>query len=155
MQTLNHELPAWCLFQPVPESVSQARKWLRSLLYESPGWLPSGTLDPEDLEVVVSELATNAVRAAAAVNRQGSAWSYRLVIDRTPTGFCIDVTDPSPAIPLLPEPTPTALDLLTESGRGLPMLRAYGFTWHALQQYHQGSKTIRYQLSTSPTGGLN
>ncbi|PYC87748.1 hypothetical protein C7C46_03085 [Streptomyces tateyamensis] len=104
----------------------------------------------EDLEVAISELATNAVRAAGAVNRQGAAWSYRLTVTAHPGALHFDVTDPSPALPVLREPDPVAcLDALAESGRGLPMLRGYGFTWRPLQHYRWGSKTIRYQHLTS------
>jgi anti-sigma regulatory factor (Ser/Thr protein kinase) len=150
VRSLNHQQPTGCFFRPIPESVAQARRWIRTIAtFAEQASLPVAAFTCEDLEVVISELATNAVRAAVAINRQGAAWSYRLSITAQPDTLHIDVTDPSPAIPVIREPDPLAgLDAFAESGRGLPMLREYGFTWHTLQHYRWGSKTIRYQRLT-------
>ena len=100
-------------------SVSRARRHAREMLWE---W----KLDflAEDAEVIVSELATNAIEAATA-SGTGGAVALQLLGGRS--RLLILVRDPVPWPPVAPEAAPGAA---AESGRGLLLVTALATRWH-------------------------
>jgi DNA-binding NarL/FixJ family response regulator len=94
-----------------PASVVLARKFVREKLNS---WQLDVLLD--DAFVVVSELATNAIRHA------GSA--YRVGLSRTTTALRIEIRDSGPGTPEPQPPSSTA-----ENGRGLLLVAALAASW--------------------------
>jgi len=103
-------------------SVPRARRHAREMLWE---W----KLDflAEDAEVIVSELASNAVRATAASDAGAADRSVALQLLGDPSRLLILVRDPLPWPPVAPEAAPGAAD---ESGRGLLLVTALATRWH-------------------------
>jgi len=106
-------------------SVSRARRHTREMLWE---W----KLDclAEDAEVIVSELAGNAIQAAHVAAGPGRADAIGPVALRLlggPSRLLILVRDPAPWPPVAPEAAVGADD---ESGRGLLLVTALATRWH-------------------------
>ncbi len=93
------ELVKRARFNPTPESVAEARRLVGPLLDTLPDVIG------HCVELVVSELATNAVRHART--------PYELAVRIFPT-IRVEVTDASPAPPARENPAPT-----DEGGRGV------------------------------------
>lgn len=101
---------------PVTRSVPEARRGARSVLTE---WrIPTGAA--EAIELIVSELSTNAVRHARVPDR---FFEVALTYDGE-KAVEIEVSDASPRLPELQVPP-----LEAESGRGLPLVAALAESW--------------------------
>jgi anti-sigma regulatory factor (Ser/Thr protein kinase) len=98
-------------FEPVPSSVLDARRLMRGL----PPEVPPNT--KEDVRVVVSELASNAVV---------HAHTRFLVCVRLEPTVRVEVTDSSAAMPMLRRP-----DRTHAGGRGLVIVNAFAQHWGA------------------------
>lgn len=113
---VTEELPAR------PESVRRAREFARATLC---GW--SLDIVAEDVELVISELVTNALRHALLhVQRSEPLEScpIRLSLIRADAYLMCAVADPSSAIPLRREP-----DYGAQTGRGLHLVEAFSRSW--------------------------
>lgn len=75
----------------------------------------------EDAAVIVSELATNAIRHGLGGGTDGT---LRLILVRHQNHFVCMVTDPADEPPSLQEP-----DYVAESGRGLHIIDAMSRAW--------------------------
>ena len=104
-----------------PDSVADARQLARTALQET------GTQVPE-LELVLSELAANAVRHACT--------QYRVEIEVRPEVVFVGVRDSSPALPHKREPEPGA-----GGGRGLLIVEALARRWGVLE-FEDDGKTV-------------
>lgn len=108
----------------VPSSVSRFRARTREMLWE---WKLDFLAD--DAELIVSELASNSVRATSAARGQRPSpaghVAVRLLAD--PSRLLILVWDLSPCPPVLPAGT---ADDEEESGRGLLLVGALAACWH-------------------------
>ncbi|MCZ4510593.1 ATP-binding protein [Streptomyces sp. ActVer] len=101
---------------PETRSVPEARRGARSVLTE---WrIPADVA--EAIELIVSELSTNAVRHARVPDR---FFEVALTYDGQ-KAVEVEVSDASPR---LPEPQVPPLD--AESGRGLPLVAALAESW--------------------------
>jgi anti-sigma regulatory factor (Ser/Thr protein kinase) len=96
-------------FDPTPESVAEARRLVRALLPQVPSSVA------RCLELVVSELASNAVRHART--------RYELAVHLVPT-VRVEVADRSSALPV--RKTPEVTD---EGGRGLLIVERCTRRW--------------------------
>src|SRR4051812_19518846 len=97
------------LFEPTPASIAEARHLARPLLALLPAEMA------ECLELVVSELATNAVRHAAT--------PYELTVSISPT-VRVEVSDASSDLPVRQYP-----DLTDSGGRGLLIVDTCAEHW--------------------------
>lgn len=105
----------------MPESVRAARRYVReAAAYQEPD-------TPEDalgtLELLASELATNAIRHGA---RMSPGTSIRVVVDAKPGRTRVEVHDECPTLPYL-RPAST----LAERGRGLLLVSLMAAAWGA------------------------
>ena len=108
-------------FAPTPESVPAARRF-------ADGY--ANHLDPRDREavsLVVSELASNAVRHAQS--------EFVVAVGPVGEGFRIEVRDSSSQPPVLRHPKPTDV-----TGRGLTIVAALAQQWGT--DFHAGGKTV-------------
>jgi anti-sigma regulatory factor (Ser/Thr protein kinase) len=107
---------------PRPESVRRAREFTRQTLCD---WRLDVLI--EDVELVISELVTNALRHAL-LHVQSSEPSenspIRLSFIRLDRYLMSAVADPSSAIPLRREP-----DYAAQTGRGLHLVEAFSRSW--------------------------
>jgi anti-sigma regulatory factor (Ser/Thr protein kinase) len=117
------ELPA------APESVKAARDFAASRLR---AW----GLGPmcEDVELVVSELVTNALRYAS-VPPGDVAWEtpFRLSLLRSGGRLTCAVTDPSDEVPVRRKP-----DFVSQTGRGLHLVEAFSDSWNWMSLRDRG-----------------
>jgi histidine kinase-like protein len=97
-------------------AVPGARLYTRQSLWE---WRLTHFSD--SVELVVSELLTNAVAASQAMNR---LWPVRLWVMSDTTRVLISVWDANPHPPVRLEPTEE-----TESGRGLLLVESFSEQW--------------------------
>ncbi|MGW9385419.1 ATP-binding protein [Streptomyces globisporus] len=112
-------VPPQLICEAVPQSVRAARRYVReAAAYQEPE-------TPEDalstLELLASELATNAVRHGA---RMGPGASIRVVVDARPGRTRVEVHDACPTLPYI-RPTST----LAERGRGLLLVSLLAAAW--------------------------
>jgi anti-sigma regulatory factor (Ser/Thr protein kinase) len=129
-------VPAWPLqsflrLAPAPASVPAARRHMRRALTV---WDLGRLADAAEL--VVSELVTNAVRAALALAEPQPA---ELWLAADPFRVAIGVWDGNPDPPLLARP-----GLTDESGRGLYLVEALSATWDWYPQ--DSGKVVRALL---------
>ncbi|HUN32509.1 MAG TPA: ATP-binding protein [Trebonia sp.] len=103
-----------------PLAVSLARRHLRETLWE---WKLDFLAD--DAELVLSELASNAVRAAAEGNPEAGTILVRLLGGRS--RLLIQVWDPALGPPVVADTGP---DVDDENGRGLALVSAFATRWH-------------------------
>jgi len=115
-------------FEPVPTSVPAARHLMQEL---SP-WLSPDTM--QDAQVIVSELASNAVVHAHT--------PFEVCVRLQPT-FRLDVCDSSPAMPKLREPRSDEC-----GGRGLLIVDACAQRWGA--DLVDGGKIVWADLGALP-----
>ena len=111
--------------QPVPRSVSAARRFVRSHAPELP------TETEESLELMTSELVTNAVLHARTV--------LDVEVLVTTTYLVVGVHDQDLATPLQ---TPYAE---REGGWGLALVQVLSHAW-SIDGHHEGGKTVWFQL---------
>jgi anti-sigma regulatory factor (Ser/Thr protein kinase) len=104
--------------EPVPESAGRARRAARTMLTD---WRLGHLV--EDVDLVVSELVTNALLHGGE-GPAGAAAPIRLELDLSGGRLTCRVVDPSPLPPLPEEAAETA-----ESGRGLILVEALAAAW--------------------------
>ncbi len=107
------EVEASRLFVPVPSAVREARRFVSEQLA---AWDRADLVDAACL--VVSELATNAVRHAGS--------PFRLSLGRGADGVTVAVEDRSAALPVRRRPT-----LDARGGRGIPLVDSLSSRWGA------------------------
>jgi anti-sigma regulatory factor (Ser/Thr protein kinase) len=112
----------------IPASVPSARKHARAVTLE---WELSALVD--DVELVVSELVTNAVNAALKRLHVASATSdpVRLWIGSDMESILIQVWDSSPEMPVRRQPGPS-----DERGRGLILAEHICRVWGTYRKGH-------------------
>jgi anti-sigma regulatory factor (Ser/Thr protein kinase) len=103
---------------PVPESAGRARRSARTMLND---WHLGHLV--EDVDLVVSELVTNALLHTGAGD-DGSPDAIRLELDLNSRRLTLRVVDASPLPPMPEEAAETA-----ESGRGLLLVDALAAEW--------------------------
>ncbi|HEX4789846.1 MAG TPA: ATP-binding protein [Actinospica sp.] len=103
---------------PVPESAGRARRAARTMLTD---WRLERLV--EDVDLVVSELVTNALLHSGGLGR-GAAGAIRFELDLRDRILTCRVVDSSPLPPRPEEATETA-----ESGRGLILVEAVATAW--------------------------
>jgi anti-sigma regulatory factor (Ser/Thr protein kinase) len=104
---------------PVPESAGRARRAARTMLTD---WRLGHLV--EDVDLVVSELVTNALLHGGGDGPAGAAAAIRLELQLSGGRLTCRVVDPSPLPPAPEEATETA-----ESGRGLILVEALAAAW--------------------------
>lgn len=112
-----------------------AREWARLELAVMYGRLGAAA---EDIELIVSELVTNALRAGADY--------LALAIDGHHSTVRVAVTDDAPGMPVIQDPLPDA-----ERGRGLQIVAALGFRWGVVLGDRR--KTVWADLPVPAGGG--
>jgi anti-sigma regulatory factor (Ser/Thr protein kinase) len=121
------------------ESVREARRFTRCTLQR---WDLSGLRD--SMELVASELVTNALRYAVPVGTPGRP--VRLSLVRWTSRVVCAVRDPSAVAPVAKDP-----DFVAETGRGLHLVESFseGWGWHPLS----GAGKVVWALFLAPGGG--
>jgi anti-sigma regulatory factor (Ser/Thr protein kinase) len=129
---------ATCELQAHLESVGEARRFTRSTLQR---WDLGALRD--SMELVASELVTNALRYAVPVGTAGSP--VRLSLVRWTSRVVCAVRDPSTAAPIAKEP-----DFVAETGRGLHLVDSFSenWGWHPLS----GAGKVVWALFLAPSG---
>jgi anti-sigma regulatory factor (Ser/Thr protein kinase) len=122
-------------FVAYPMSVPAARGYVAESLVEVPPSLR------ETAELLVSELATNAVRHSG-----GHSFEVALQYSAGEHLLWVGVTDPG-----LGEPVVQTPDVATENGRGLQLVGLLAERWGARRDRATGSKTVWFELS-EPSG---
>jgi anti-sigma regulatory factor (Ser/Thr protein kinase) len=124
----SQSFPAW------PESVPDARRYVGEVLERLP------VAPCETAALLVSELATNAVRHAGATDfvvevqtfpDEGRVW--------------VGVTDTEPGLPVLRPPSVTA-----EHGRGMRLVASLADRWGARRRRRSPEKTVWFELRYAP-----
>ena len=116
-------------FPPRSEAVSAARRFVRQCLCEEPG----ATVD--EVELMVSELATNCVQHAKS--------SFELAIEVAPRLIRVEAHDGGAGAPTLRSPSPTE-----PTGRGLRIVEAMSDSWGIIPR-PQG-KTVWFTVVRAP-----
>lgn len=120
-------------FPAFPVSVPEARRYVTDLL---------GDLPPEagqTVSLLVSELATNAVRYA------GGQFVVTVEYTAEDGRVWIGVTDTSPGLPVLRMPEVTA-----ERGRGMQLVGSLADRWGVRRRRETGEKTVWFELTARP-----
>jgi len=121
-------------FDARPESVPEARRYVGEAVEQVPGGLGPTA------ELLVSELATNAVRHAGtgdfvvevqAFPEEGRLW--------------IGVSDDGGGLPVMRAPSLTA-----EHGRGMHLVSALADRWGARRRRYTTAKTVWFELHFEP-----
>lgn len=108
---------ATCELPAAPESVREARRFIRSTLQR---WDAAALR--ESVELVASELVTNALRYAVPAGAPGSP--VRLSLVRWSSRVVCAVGDPSTVAPIAKDP-----DFVAETGRGLHLVESFSESW--------------------------
>jgi anti-sigma regulatory factor (Ser/Thr protein kinase) len=108
-------------FPGVPASIAKARVWARDTLTDD------GMGVPEDLTLVLTELATNTIQHTRS-GLDGGTFAVRLVVH--PDRVRVEVRDNGPRGHRLP--TRRDATLSAERGRGLAIVDAFATTWGVL-----------------------
>lgn len=127
---------ATCELPAAPASVREARRFTRATLQV---WDLS-TLR-ESVELVASELVTNALRYAVPAGAAGAP--VRLSLIRWTTRVVCAVRDPSGVAPIAKDP-----DFVAETGRGLHLVESFSenWGWHPLS----GAGKVVWALFLAP-----
>ncbi|BBA98846.1 putative regulatory protein [Actinacidiphila reveromycinica] len=131
---------ATCGLAAAPESVREARGFARATLKR---WdLP---LLRDSMELVASELVTNALRYAVPLGTPGAPVQLSLV--RFGARVVCAVRDPSGVAPIAKDP-----DYVAETGRGLHLVESFSenWGWHPLS----GAGKVVWALFLVPGGGV-
>ncbi|WP_369131690.1 ATP-binding protein [Modestobacter sp. I12A-02662] len=126
---LSRSFPAFAVSVPV------ARRYVTDLL--EPEHLPAAT--SETVALLVSELATNAVRYA------GGQFAVAVEYTAEDGRVWIGVTDAGPGLPVLRRPAVTA-----ERGRGLQLVGSLADRWGVRRRRGTDEKTVWFELSARP-----
>ncbi|RKS05461.1 anti-sigma regulatory factor (Ser/Thr protein kinase) [Nocardiopsis sp. Huas11] len=113
-------------FPGVPTSVGEARTWLHARL------TTQGIEPPENIGLILSELATNAVHHTQS-GLPGGRFAVRLLIH--PDRLRLEVRDGGPLGNVHPLRRP-APDALAEHGRGLVLVNSFAPRWGRLTNGH-------------------
>ncbi|MDN3354633.1 ATP-binding protein [Actinomadura sp. DC4] len=120
-------------FPGLPEHVRKAREFTGFLLADLPR--------VDDIVLVVSEFAANALRHTASARPGGH---YLLEVQRWRHGASVALTDEgSHKVPRVPEP-----DDMSECGRGLQTVRALATEWHWTGDAHGRTFTAAFLART-------
>ena len=126
--------PRWSSLPVAPESVGRARRFAMDALSAVAETDP---VHVDDVVLVVSELITNAIRAVAELDPEGSIHLGIAVLPGWTHVYAVD------AAPALPEQTEGGL--LAASGRGIPIIRSLAaMTWIDQREH---DKTIHAVLT--------
>jgi anti-sigma regulatory factor (Ser/Thr protein kinase) len=130
---------ATCELPAALESVREARRFTRATLQR---WDLTSLRD--SIELVASELVTNALRYAVPVGATGAP--VRLSLVRWTSRVVCAVRDPSGEAPIAKDP-----DFVAETGRGLHLVDSFSenWGWHPLS----GAGKVVWALFLAP-GGL-
>jgi len=123
--------PAATEFPATPAAVTDARLHAARALDD----MPADVI--ETVALLVSELATNSVRHAAA--------GFTLAIDRTPERIRVAVTDAGPGRPEKRSPDPAEA-----FGRGLLIVEALSDDWGTTPTPGGAGKTVWFEIATAP-----
>ncbi len=121
---------AWRTFAPDPSEVYLARRFVLSVLDD---W----GLDIEDLPLLVSELATNAVLHARS--------DFEVTVIRRSKHVRVEVFDQNTRLPSFAPVPPDAY-----SGRGLMLLRGLASAW-GVESHSDVGKTIWFEVAVPAT----
>ncbi|WP_329134317.1 ATP-binding protein [Streptomyces sp. NBC_01476] len=129
---------ATCELRAHLESVREARRFTRSTLQR---WELTGLRD--SMELVASELVTNALRYGVPVGTTGAP--VRLTLVRWTSRVVCAVRDPSAVAPVTKE-----ADFVAETGRGLHLVDSFSenWGWHPLS----GTGKVVWALFLAPGG---
>ncbi|WP_037911573.1 ATP-binding protein [Actinacidiphila yeochonensis] len=129
---------ATCGLPASPESVREARRFIGSTLQR---W--DATALRESIELVASELVTNALRYAVPIGTPGSP--VRLSLVRWSSRVVCAVGDPSTVPPIAKDP-----DFVAETGRGLHLVESFSesWGWHPLTE----TGKVVWALFLAPAG---
>jgi anti-sigma regulatory factor (Ser/Thr protein kinase) len=132
-RTVPEGWPLWSCLElgALPTAVSCARGHTRNVLWE---WQLSHVA--EDAEMLVSELATNGVKASL---RQGAPVALRLLASRE--RLIIEVWDRNPD-----DPRPSPAGFESESGRGFTVIEALSSRW-GFRRVNPGLKVVWAEMS--------
>ncbi|WP_433221651.1 ATP-binding protein [Dactylosporangium sp. CS-047395] len=113
-----------------------ARAWSRRT---PPGLLehPGGYALADDVELLLSELCTNAVQHGDGLDT--------VHLHCTPATVRAAVSDRNPALPTVRNAPAASHDLHLDYGRGLLLVAAIAATW-GVDQHHNHGKTVRFEL---------
>lgn len=129
----------WDLICPgFPEEVARTRRWIRDLLHDTP--------HTDDAALIVTELASNALRHSTSGNGDGT---FRITLIRFPGTVTLSVTDSggSPTAPHVENPTADATH-----GRGLSLVTALATHVHIHGDDHHGhTVTAELHLTHMPS----
>jgi two-component sensor histidine kinase len=130
-------LPAW------PGAVPRARHHTRQVLWDA------GLKElVEPVELVVSEVVTNAVRACGLDASSGAGAAVRLWLAAAEEGVLVMVWDASPAWPEPQQPGPDA-----DSGRGLLLVDTLSASWGSFELAGEPGKVV-WALCQGSSGGV-
>jgi anti-sigma regulatory factor (Ser/Thr protein kinase) len=129
---------ATCELSATPESVREARQFTRATLQR---WDLIALHD--SMELVASELVTNALRYAVPLGAPGAP--VRLSLVRLASRVVCAVRDPSTVAPVAKDP-----DYVAETGRGLHLVDSFSenWGWHPLS----GNGKVVWALFLAPGG---
>jgi anti-sigma regulatory factor (Ser/Thr protein kinase) len=127
---------ATCELPAAPESVREARRFTRATLQR---WDLAALR--ESVELVASELVTNALRYAVPAGPADAR--VRLSLVRWTSRLVCAVRDPSAAAPIAKDP-----DFVAETGRGLHLVESFSenWGWHPLS----GTGKVVWALFLAP-----
>jgi anti-sigma regulatory factor (Ser/Thr protein kinase) len=120
-------------FPPVASSVAAAR----SLVAEALAGIPADVV--EDIRLMVSELASNAIEHAVS--------GYRLTISRSRQEIRVEVTDGGGGTPAMRSPGPDAL-----KGHGLQIVNALSTNW-GVDRESDSAKTVWFTVEFGRAAG--
>ena len=115
-------------FPNTRDAVTKARRYATGVLTD----VPKETA--EAVGLIVSELATNAVRHAAT--------AFTVTVDQTPRRVRIEVSDSGEGEPHMRSPRPT-----DPTGRGLRILDALADTWGVVSATPRTGKTVWFTVA--------
>jgi serine phosphatase RsbU (regulator of sigma subunit)/anti-sigma regulatory factor (Ser/Thr protein kinase) len=118
-------------FPATPDAVTDARSYATDALDGAPVEVV------ETVALLVSELATNSVRHAAA--------GFTLGIDRRPDRIRVAVSDAGPGDPQVRTPEP-----VEPSGRGLQIVEALSDDWGCTRAPDGTGKTVWFEIAAAP-----
>lgn len=126
------------ILPPGPAAAGAARRFARAAL---DAWHLDGAVDT--VELVVSELVTNAIRHAGPPAAGAPVW---LVLDWGGDVIRVEVHDGDARH--TPTPNPPQVDELAEGGRGLALIQALGLRWGCGPV--RAGKAVWCELPTGP-----
>jgi anti-sigma regulatory factor (Ser/Thr protein kinase) len=129
--TVDSAVPGSTAFPGTPAAVTEARTHVTAAL----DGVPTDVV--ETVALLVSELATNSVRHAAA--------GFTLSIERSPDRIRVAVSDDGPGSPEKRSPDP-----VEPSGRGLLIVEALSDVWGTAPTPDGRGKTVWFEIATAP-----